>query len=210
MAVPALRTRAAGESLIEVLLAVSILATVLSSIYMLFGQVLRTDSFLAQRTEALLIASSSIEAVYQWRDTNALRYGAELRDYWRCVDTPVQDCSAQVPLFGSQYRAMIEGDRVWLTETPGLDIFSRPYRLYEQDDGLWGYTVTAEPMPYFHWLTLSYDPSPQCGRGAIVRETCTEQRITAHSTVAWGPSDRERLTVSAVLYDLYNREHYGD
>lgn len=74
----------AGESVLEVLLAVAILVTVLTSVFVLLGDAIELTASTKNRVVALNVAREGIEGVRNIRDTNWLTYSGARRTHWLC------------------------------------------------------------------------------------------------------------------------------
>ena len=78
--------RARGESLLEVVIAVSILATIMVSVFALLLRGAATNVNVTNRVVAINIAREGVEAVRNVRDTNWLKYSGDRRGKWLCYD----------------------------------------------------------------------------------------------------------------------------
>ena len=79
--------RLRGESLLEVVVAVTFLTVVFASIFSVLIRASATNTNVVNRVVAINIAREGMEAVRNIRDTNWLKYSGDRRGKWLCLDT---------------------------------------------------------------------------------------------------------------------------
>lgn len=79
--------RPRGESLVEVIIAITILTTVFAGVFTTLMKASAANTNVINRTVALNIAREGVEAVRNIRDTNWLKYSGDRRKKWLCLDT---------------------------------------------------------------------------------------------------------------------------
>ena len=84
---PKLKRKNSGETILEVLIAVTILSSVLIATYSNLNQAVSTNVNVRNRVIAMNIAQEGLEAVRNIRDTNWLKYSGDRRSSWLCLDT---------------------------------------------------------------------------------------------------------------------------
>lgn len=77
-----------GDSILEVVIATAILASLLIATFDILQRALDTNINVKNRLIALNIAREGVEAVRNIRDTNWLKYSGERREKWLCLDLP--------------------------------------------------------------------------------------------------------------------------
>ena len=87
-------TKKSGESLVEVIFAVTILTAFLTIIFQILSRTVDLNFGIKNRVIALNLAREGIEGVRNIRDTNWLKYSDDRRGKWICHDTIANlDCS---------------------------------------------------------------------------------------------------------------------
>lgn len=101
--------RSRGETIIEILVAMTVLTLIITSTYSVLLRATKTNTNIKNRIIALNIAREGLEGVRNIRDTNWLRYSGDRRNKWLCRDafidygetrTPCTDGSATPYDFG--------------------------------------------------------------------------------------------------------------
>lgn len=78
-----------GETILEILVAITVVVIIITSTYSLLLQAMKTNSTIKNRVIALNIAREGLEGVRSIRDTNWLRHSGNRRDKWLCRDAYV-------------------------------------------------------------------------------------------------------------------------
>ena len=80
--------RLRGESLIEIMVAIVILTTVLSSAFTVISRGLNFSEGIRERVMALNLAREGLEAVHHLRASNWLRFSGNRANKWLCLESP--------------------------------------------------------------------------------------------------------------------------
>mgnify|MGYP000330180620 CR=1 FL=1 len=103
-----------GETIVEVLVSVSILSIVMTGAFVLFQQAIGVNVNIRNRVAALSIAQEGVEAVRSLRDVNWMRFSGDRRRKWLCTEKPC-DIGANL-LENGFYRVYYGEDGVYALE----------------------------------------------------------------------------------------------
>ena len=226
---PKITSHQRGESLVEVMVAIGVLAIVLVSVFALLGTAMGTHRNVNNRIKAIDLAREGIEMVRNLRDTNWLRYSGNIRENWLCYQTDGggdnNDCDHANDRIGgavssgtTEYFAVdatqdiVSGD--YIVKPSGsqqeLDITnfipSLPYRLYQHDttNEITHSPTGATATGFYRQIQVMLDANDTCGGD------CPETRAFITVVIQWiEPEDQLReLRIQTVIYDFFNRESY--
>ncbi|MCF7812213.1 hypothetical protein K9M59_01265 [Candidatus Gracilibacteria bacterium] len=223
-----LKTKSRGESIAEILVSTAILVIILTSVFGLISQGMKTTINIENRVRAINIAREGIEAVRNIRDTNWLQYSGDRRNKWLCAETV--DLSGEPNILQSHCNTgggagnIVDGfyrvhfsptfKRYFLEEIFGaveLDLsdnlidFSN-FRLYENSDE---FRLTYEsddnsPTPFYRQLELIPSSTNVCPGGS-----CPEEKLRVISRVQWQENRTVReVILESHLFDFYARDEY--
>ncbi len=218
------KMRNKGESIIEVVTAVTILATILVSTFSILGRATQTNVNIRNRVIALNIAREGIEAVRNIRDTNWLKYSGDRRGLWLCLDSSVnpnacfpENISAYITDGSYTIDFDNSNQRYYLT----LDS-SAPEDEPINNTNAKLYKTTGTPIRYTHVSTSNnstifyrqlelkilnpYNTSPLF---CINSNDCNEARLNIISRVQWEEGGALRTsTLQTYLFDFFERNEY--
>jgi len=75
-----------GETLVEVMVAITIMGIVLTAAFVLFDQAISTNINIRHRVTAMSIAQDAVEGIRNIRDTNWMQFSGARRDKWLVYD----------------------------------------------------------------------------------------------------------------------------
>ena len=212
-----------GESLVEVMIAVTILVAVLTGVFVLLTQVSAANTNVINRVVALNMAKEGIEAVRNIRDTNWLKYSGNRRDKWLCFDTPTTQnaCAGDLGNYISAGVYRIEysetAARYFLDDmdlggaiTEKKVLPAETFRLYEEGAARRVFhSGTGKTLPFYRQVLLTpevtkLDPVGCPGVG------CPEDiRLNVVVRVQWAEGNAIRhVDLETYLYDFLGRESY--
>ncbi len=218
------RFRHRGETLLEVMVAITIMVAVLTSAFTLLIQVSAANTNVVNRVTALNIAKEGVEAVRNIRDTNWLKYSGDRRGKWLCLDTVAAPNACQTAtalITTGVYRVEFEGSRYYLEETISSALTvedalpGEAFRLYESTttpnegrmyhDAVGGGEATA----FYRQILLTPEDEwvddPTCTTVGCP----TKVRLNVVSRVQWREGSKVRsLDLETYLYDFLGRESY--
>ena len=212
-----------GESVVEVLVAATLLVAVLTTAFVALNRAASANVNVGNRIVAINIAREGIEAVRNIRDTNWLKYSGNRREKWLCLDSLAspneceENSSPQLITSGFYQVNFSESDhRYFLVKIPGADELDIPgesvaresFRLYRDattdkfthDDNLGSNPATA----FYRQIEIVVVSNDVCGGSG-----CTEEKIEVSSRVGWieGESTKN-ITLETHLFDFYQRDEY--
>ena len=230
------RLRNRGETIIEVMVAVVILALVMTATFSLLQQAVTTNEDVRNRIIGLNIAREGIEGVRNIRDTNWLKYSGDRRGKWLCLDSIEKSdaCGASVtadtlfdddpnPHYKLEFNTT--NQRYYLISSNinqklDLEDTSDPwsdYRLYRDGSGRYTHTSDDNEETIFHrQIEIDIqDPYSDIASGSpafCTREPdCINARLKITSRVQWEESSGDRVAESTLehyLYDFFERDSY--
>jgi type II secretory pathway pseudopilin PulG len=211
--------RTSGETLIEVVIAVTLLTLVLASAFGVLIQVAASNVNSLHRVEGLNIAREGIEAVRNIRDTNWLKYSGDRRGKWLCLDTTAnpnacENNNSPVIITGV-YRIDFSdsAERYFLEkiDEPFMAKGTLPtenFRLYETAAGRISHVNLGEALSFYRQIQLTPE---ETYLNALCQAAGCPQDIRLHVLVRvqWVDGNRIRsLDLETYLYDFFNRESY--
>ena len=226
------RFRHRGETLLEVVVAITIMIAVLTSVFTLLIQVSAGNVNVVNRVTALNIAKEGVEAVRNIRDTNWLKYSGDRRGKWLCLDTvlPLDTLDTRNACTPGLAGTYIDNKvyRIELSETynryylqameapenfTNKDILpAEDFRLYEDSGtGRSYHDNTGEAMAFYRQILLTPETTVLNGTcGAIPEADCVQDiRLNVVSRVQWKEGNKVRsLDLETYLYDFLGRESY--
>lgn len=212
--------RTSGETLIEIVIAISVLTTVLASAFTILVQVSATNGNSLNRVVALNLAREGVESVRNIRDTNWLKYSGDRREKWLCFDTVgtpnACEGDANISLSGGMYRVDFSdaAGRYFLETVPGTlhekeSLPAEDFRLYQTAAGRLSHEdVSNKALPFYRQIQLI--PEEEYLNPACIADGCPQDvRLNVLVRVQWmdGKSIRS-LDLEAYLYDFFGRESY--
>lgn len=214
--------KSAGESLLEVVVALMILGSVLILSFSLLGQANRTTENVKNKIIALDIAREGIEATRNIRDTNWLKHSGRRRQNWLCLPAS-PDCVEKITE-GLYTVAFAEAQEQYLlTKYAGSDPLDLSNESADFSDfKLWfdgtRYTheeAGNEPTLFYRQIFLApetpfadsdmSEPGFCDGAG----DACAGAKLEVVVTVAWQEETAVRsVELSTHLFDFFERESY--
>lgn len=229
--------RQRGETIIEVMVSVVILALVMTATFALLQQAATTNEDVRNRIIGLNIAREGIEGVRNIRDTNWLKYSGDRRGKWLCLDsagTP-EACGASVgsdtlfdddpnPHYKLEFNTTAQ--RYYLISSVAnaeLDLEDTgtdwsDYRLYRDANGRYTHTSTGNEEMIFHrqveidiqnpYADIENSADPAfCDN----EPDCINARLKITSRVQWEELSGDSVgksTLEHYLYDFFERDSY--
>ncbi len=212
-----------GESIIEVLVAATLLVAVLTTSFVTLNRAARANVNVGNRIVAINIAREGIEAVRNIRDTNWLKYSGNRREKWLCLDSlsspdECEDNSTPQLITSGFYQVNFsETDKRYFLvkilgadklDIPGESVELESFRLYRDittdkfthDDDLGANPATE----FYRQIEITVVSDDVCGGSG-----CLEEKIEVSSRVGWieGESTKN-ITLEAHLFDFYQRDEY--
>ncbi len=212
--------RASGETLLEVVIAVTLLTLVLASAFGVLIQVAASNVNSLHRVEGLNIAREGIEAVRNIRDTNWLKYSGDRRGKWLCLDTvatPDACPNDDLELISEGiYKIDFSDDaeRYFLEkiDEPFMAKGTLPtedFRLYETAEGRISHVNSGEALSFYRQIQIT--PEDDTYLNAVCQAAGCPKDVRLHVLVRvqWADGNRIRsLDLETYLYDFFNRESY--
>lgn len=231
-------TRQRGDTILEVVVAMVLLASILTATFSIINQAINTNVNIKNRIIALNIAREGFEAVRNLRDTNWLKYSGDRRSKWLCRDSSgINACdgsgSTLIDSTGTgEYYTIdynLTDNRYYLDTTAlseDLDLTSgtqtavnqAEYRLnldtatrrYVHDSGL------GEPSIFYREIVLrAINPfneqvtKPNFCDNNSQEPDCFYARLRVESRVHWMEEGAPaRVVLEGNLYDFYERKAY--
>ena len=224
-----------GESIVEVVTATVILATILVSTFSILGRATQTNANIRNRVIALNIAREGIEGVRNIRDTNWLKYSGNRRDAWLCLDSTSSQNACDSGTGGKTIPDIDSGEtyyiidfdkddeRYYLEKTTFQDPINLSSSTYATDqEEMHLYRVPTPPRRYTHTSTgytptifyrqlalevlAPYNTSPTFCTG---NDSCENARLKVISKVQWKEDGALRTTtLETHLFDFFERNEY--
>lgn len=193
-----------GESIIESMVAISIIVTSLVGIMALFSDNIRTNQSTKNKIIAINLAREGIEAVRYVRDSNWLVYSNQRRVCWNnnttatCVDAD-SDGRTDTPLNGNYNANMDPSDFSWelTSDSDGID---RDDNLLYLKDGFYQHDATGTGTTFMRQIQISYPDGNS--------DKTENNRMNVKSVVQW--SNNEKIELEAVLTDFLERRWHDD
>ena len=212
-----------GESLLEVIIAVSILSTIMVSVFSLLIRGSATNVNVTNRVVAINVAREGAEAVRNIRDTNWLKYSGNRRGKWLCLDTvaaknacegtnmsQIQTGVYTVDFSGDDGRYYLESQNLGmqLTDKKTLPI-NENYRLYLGAQGRFTHLATGGEVTKFY-RQIYLEPEAGWLSATCNSEGCpTQERLLVSVRVQWQEDKAVRyLDIETYLYDFFGRDEY--
>ncbi len=228
--------RCRGESLLEVIIAVTVLTIVLASAFGVLMQSSATNINSINRVVALNIAREGVEAVRNVRDTNWLKYSGNRREKWLCLDTldrgptdnesddvimhacknnileEITEAVYRVDFSNTVRRYLLENiidtpSALTAKETLPIEVF----RLYETA-GRISHNTTGKTLPFYRQIQLIPEDTyldPSAVNPCIVPGCPQDVRLHVLVRVQWMEGDNVRsLDLETYLYDFFGRDTY--
>jgi len=177
----------AGESLLETIIAITILSIILVSVFGLLTQALSANKDIKNRVIALNYAREGIEGVRNIRDTNWLRFSGDRRGKWLCLNSP--DCTQKIET--AKYKLNYSTQYSLEKKTDAFDLTNTVYEV-------------ASGSIFHRQLDLEPETKDVCPSNK-----CDESRLRITSRVKWLEEGNVRtVTLETYLYDFYGRNSY--
>ncbi len=210
-----------GESIIEVLAAITILSLVMTGTFLMLTQAMSLNRSVRDRVIAINIAREGIEAVRNIRDTNWLKYSGDRRKKWLCQDVKGGgNCNLTTILSSGEYTVDYdsEDNRYYLmNQSQALDLSDgtvdttdKVFRLYKNTTGRLAHDNTLIATKYYRQIKLEIEDGisstlPGCSSGP----QCKESKVIVTSTVEWmDEGNPQKTELVHHLYDFYERTEY--
>ena len=178
----------AGETLLETIVAITVLSMILVSVFSLLTQALSANQDIKNRVIALSHAREGIEGVRNIRDTNWLRFSGDRRNKWLCKD---DTCTASFS--GTSYHSLSYSAQNYSLGTGSSDAMDSNHQI-----GSTG---------FYRQITLKVESNNKCT--SANHNNCKENRMRIKSQVNWLEGGATRtVTLEAYLYDFYGRNSY--
>lgn len=171
-----------AETILEVLVAVTILTMVLISVFALLNVSLNAQENIKNKIIATTIAQEGIEAIRNIRDTNWLKYSGDKRAKWLCVDDDLaSNCPSQL------------SDGTWQVyyDTTDKRYYLTPYVI----DGpqFWYVDFDGSPTQYRRLIEIDIQNPYDDNDGTFVTPgfcdaddpTCNQAKVKVVSRVQW-------------------------
>lgn len=213
-----------GESITEIVVAIAILAVMLTSTFSLLNRAVASNINVSKRVMALNIAREGIEGVRSIRDTNWLKYSGAIRDKWLCHEEFNRIAGTFSSCADTPFATLTTGEHLLdftdFNGSPRYYIYRIPEpptipeitdRLYLDSQGR--YTHADQDGAGTHYaesdfsrvVELEIIPTPDCG--PIPCPNPTQMRVT--SSVTWDElSGGKAVALETVLFDFLNRTEY--
>lgn len=170
-----------GYSLVEVLVAVSVLLLAIVGPLTIASKGLQNASTAKQQTTAFFLAQEGLEAVAKLRDEGALEvYDGSASDVWSTMEAINTGgaCTSDEPC-----GVDIESDTpLFLCSGSTCDLY-----LMSSGRARYAHDASGEVTNYHRELTIDVDT----------------ERAYVQSIVTWGPGTDERVALSTYLYNIY-------
>ena len=213
------QSRLSGETLLELVIAITILTMVLASAFSVLIQASATNENSIKRVGALNIAREGIEAVRNIRDTNWLKYSGDRRAKWLCLDTITTPNACEgdstslieaglyrVNFSDEQGRYFLEKTAETLTEKKVFPV--EEFRLYQTIGGRISHVTSDTTLPFYRQIELVPEET-------YLNDTCTnagcpqDVRLRVLVRVQWMDGKKiSSLDLEAYLYDFFDRKAY--
>ncbi len=212
-----------GESLVEVVIAITVLTMILSSVFGIIARASSTNVNAVNRVVALNIAREGVEAVRNIRDTNWLKYSGDRRNKWLCLDTTtnattLNACSdSTIPIITDDvYRVEFSdtNGRYFLknmmsTLTAEDTLPAEEFRLYQgASAGRFSHNSVGEKTPFYRQVQLTPEDTwidPACDWIDCPKDV--RLRVLVRTQWAEGKGVRS-LDLETYLYDYLGRDSY--
>jgi len=199
-----------GESIMESLIAISIIITSLAGIMALFSDNIKTNQSTKKRIIAINLAREGIEAVRFVRDSNWLVYSNNRRSCWN-NDTTLEICQytngfTNNPLYGNYNAVMDPTNFTWkLTQDDdGVNgILDLDNQLFLKN-GFYLHDNTGKITPFLRQIKISYPDHP----GNPPTSNAVDNRIQVKSIVQW--SNGQRIELETILTDFLERNWHNE
>lgn len=214
-----IQSRLSGETLLELVIAITVLTIVLASVFSVLIQSSATNENSIKRVEALNIAREGIESVRNIRDTNWLKYSGDRRAKWLCLDTTTNPNACEgnnsslistgiyrVDFSDTQGRYFLEKKSETLTEKKVLP--TEAFRLYQTTEGRISHTPSSITLPFYRQIELV--PEKTYLNAACTVAGCPQDvRMRVLVRVQWMDEKNIRsLDLETYLYDFFGRNSY--
>lgn len=195
-----------GESMIEIIVAISIIITSLVGIMVLFSDNIKTNQSTKNRIIAINLAREGLEAVRYIRDSNWLVYSNKRRICWNnetdhiCTDNDKNgktDTSLK-----ENYNLNLNPDNFsWSLSSDSDGIDQDDNQLYLKD-GFYQHSSTGSAIktPFMRQIQISYPD------GDTTKET--DNRMFVKTIVKWGKN--EKVELEGILTDFLERKWHDD
>lgn len=216
--------RQRGESLLEIIIAVAILATIMTSVFALLIRGSATNVNVTNRVVAINIASEGIEAVRNIRDTNWLKYSGDRRGKWLCYDTVAVPNACEtdatslisagtylVEFNEANSRYYLENQATSPSMTDKKTLPSEDFRLYLQNTtGRFTHTVAGDEETTRYYRQIYLSPESDWVSASCTSDGCPRnERLLVSVRVQWLEDDAVRhLDMETYLYDFFGRDKY--
>jgi type II secretory pathway pseudopilin PulG len=214
-----IQSRLSGETLLELVIAITVLTMVLASAFSVLIQASATNENSIKRVGALNIAREGIESVRNIRDTNWLKYSGDRRAKWLCLDTITTPSACEgdnsslietgmyrVNFSDAQGRYFLEKTTETLTEKEVLP--AEEFRLYQTASGRISHVISDTALPFYRQIELA--PEETYLDAACASAGCPKDvRLRVLVRVQWMDGKNIRaLDLEAYLYDFFERKAY--
>lgn len=193
-----------GESIIESLIGITIIAVVLGGIGALFSDNIKLNQSNENKVIAINLAREGIEAVRFVRDSNWLIYSNDRRVCWNnntdavCDDND-NDGITDTPLNGNYNAVMNPTDFTWslLSDSDTIDADNE----LKLKDGFYLNTGTGSLTPFQRQIQISY--VDEDGNTINPTDKSENNRMKVVSIVQW--SGNEKVELETILTDFLQR-----
>ena len=214
-----IQRRLLGETLLELVIAITVLTMVLAGVFSVLIQSSATNENSIKRVGALNIAREGVESVRNIRDTNWLKYSGDRRAKWLCLDTTttpnacegdtlsvIDEGVYRVNFSDAQGRYFLEKIPGTLTEKKVLP--TEAFRLYQTAGGRISHTPSSIAIPFYRQIELV--PEKTYLNAACTVAGCPQDvRMRVLVRVQWMDGKNVRaLDLEAYLYDFFGRNSY--
>lgn len=173
-----------GYSLVEVLVAVTVLLIALVGPLTIASKGLKNASLAREQNTAFFLAQEGIEAVVKIREDNALSvYAGNNTEVWDKVEAINEDdaCTTESPC-----GVDVDADfTLFECSTNTCDLY-----ISDSGRGIYGHNSSGDATNYNRELVVNVN----------------ESRVHVLSTVTWGEASDQQLTLSTYLYNIYDNE----
>ena len=227
------KTKRRGETITEVMVAVTVLVGVLVAGFGVLQSALSTNADIRNRIIATNIAREGLEGVRNIRDTNWLKYSGDKLDKWLCNDLPdnINRCDATNNPDNNLKKGFYKIDFKNYTDTNRntgtryfilsdnaipLDLKTTPeaantYRLWEQyTDKRFVHNEESSPpatlaaTPFHRQIELDPETNDTC-----TPQGCNERRLHVISRVQWKEENAvQEVKLETYLYNYYKLDAY--
>lgn len=210
-----IKTKNAGESIVEVMVAMAVSSLLIMGAIELIGRSYTIVGETNKRIEAMTLAREGVEVVRNLRDTNWLKYSGDRRKNWMkssASSSTYLDASGtkfiqpssngEVDILNSVEAAynVLNGARDAQVTTNNNPSYIQnkvaPLRLHRNSDGILTNDASGgKPSPYYRTIQVTAPSS-----------VSADKKVTVDSEVFWkneGQTNFEKVHIKTDLYDFY-------